>query len=401
MSKAKVIVMSVVEQGLSKAEAARRYDVSWRWVHTLVQRYEAGGLDALEPRSRRPATNPNATDDATRARILELRRTLTAQGLDAGPATIAWHLDHEHLPVPAISTIRRILTAAALVTPEPRKRPRSSLRRFEAEQPNETWQSDFTHWRLADGTDTEILNWLDDHSRLLLWCTAHPRITGQLVVESFTTCINAYGPPASTLTDNGSVYTSRFTGGRNAFEYLLAALEIRQKNGSPGHPQTQGKIERFHRTLKDWLAAQPPAPDLPTLQVQLDVFQALYNTARPHRALGRNTPATAYAARPKARPEGTNTPAHYRLRFDHVGTDGKISIRRAGRMHHLGVGANHRGKAVLVLLDETTATVIDRTTSAVLATNTIDPTRTYWRNNDKEPGRWPGSLTMNDDSTHL
>src|SRR5690554_3850149 len=118
MSKAKVIVMSVVEQGLSKAEAARRYDVSWRWVHTLVTRYEAGGLDALEPRSRRPATNPNATDEATRARILELRRTLTAQGLDAGPATIAWHLDHEHLPVPAISTIRRILTAAALVTPE-------------------------------------------------------------------------------------------------------------------------------------------------------------------------------------------------------------------------------------------------------------------------------------------
>ena len=163
--------MSVVEQGLSKAEAARRYDVSWRWVHTLVTRYEAGGLDALEPRSRRPATNPNATRDATRARILELRRTLTAQGLDAGPATIAWHLDHEHLPAPAISTVRRILTAAALVTPEPRKRPRSSLRGFEAEQPNETWQSDFTHWRLADGTDTEVFNWADDHSRLLLWCT--------------------------------------------------------------------------------------------------------------------------------------------------------------------------------------------------------------------------------------
>ena len=137
MSKAKVIVMSVVEQGLSKAKAARRYDVSWRWVHTLVTRYEAGGLDALEPRSRRPATNPNATRDATRARILELRRTLTAQGLDAGPATIAWPLDHEHLPVPAIPTIRRILTAAALVTPDPRKRPRSSLRGFEAEQPNE------------------------------------------------------------------------------------------------------------------------------------------------------------------------------------------------------------------------------------------------------------------------
>ncbi len=204
MSKTKVIVLSVVEQGLSKAEAARRYDVSWRWVHTLVQRYMADGMDGIEPRSRRPRSNPNTITDQVRTRIIELREKLPADGLDAGPATIAWHLAQEGLHTPSISTIRRIITTAGLVTPEPRKRPRSSLRRFAAEQPNETWQSDFTHWPLADGTDTEILNWLDDHSRYLLSCTAHPRVTGDLVVDTFTTCINTYGPPASTLTDNGS-----------------------------------------------------------------------------------------------------------------------------------------------------------------------------------------------------
>ena len=187
----------------------------------------------------------------------------------------------------------------------------------------------------------------------------------------------------------------------NAFEYLLHALGIQQKNGHPGHPQTQGKIERFHRTLKDWLAAQPPAADLAALQAQLDAFRGLYNTARPHRALGRVTPHDAYHARPKARPAGTTIAGHYRLRFDHVGDNGKISLRRAGRMHHLGVGAAHRGTAVLVLIDETSATVIARTTGEILATCTIDPDRTYWRNNEREPGHWPGSPSMNDDARHL
>ena len=390
MSKAQVVVLSVVEQGLSKAEAARRYGVSWRWVHTLVGRYQAEGMAGLEPRSRRPRTNPRAIPAPVRDRILELRTELTGAGLDAGPGTIAWHLAAEGLEPAAVSTIRRVITAAGLVTPEPRKRPHAALHRFAAEQPNETWQSDFTHWSLADGTDTEVLNWLDDHSRYLLACTAHDRVTGPLVVHSFTTCINTYGPPAATLTDNGSVYTSRFTGGRNEFEYLLHALGIQQKNGHPGHPQTQGKIERFHQTLKRWLAAQPPATDLTALQAQLDTFRELYNTDRPHRALGRATPHTAYHARPKARPAGTTIAGHYRLRFDHVGTNGKISLRRAGRMHHLGVGAAHRGTPVLILIDEHHATVIDRTTGEILATNTIDPTRTHWPNNEREPGRWPG-----------
>ncbi|MGH3957932.1 DDE-type integrase/transposase/recombinase, partial [Mycobacterium sp.] len=126
------------------------------------------------------------------------------------------------LPVPSTSTIRRILHHHGLITPQPRKRPKSSYHRFQADQPNECWQSDFTHWQLSDGTDVEIIDWLDDHSRLLLSLTAFTHVTGHDVVNTFTANVNTYGPPASTLTDNGSVYTSRFTGGRNAFEYLLA-----------------------------------------------------------------------------------------------------------------------------------------------------------------------------------
>lgn len=384
-------MLSVVRQGLSQAEAARRYRVSWRWVHTLVTRFHAGGMDALEPRTRRPVTNPRTIPAPVRQRIIELRGALTGQGLDAGPVTIAWHLEREHLPAPSTSTIRRILHTAGLITPEPRKRPKASLHRFEADQPNETWQSDFTHWHLADATDVEILNWLDDHSRYLLSCTPHQPVTGQDVIDTFTATINTNGPPAATLTDNGSVYTSRFTGGRNGYEYLLHALGIQQKNGHPGHPQTQGKIERFHQTLKLWLAKQDPATTITDLQAQLDTFRDIYNTRRPHRALHRATPAAAYHAGVKALPTGTTIAGHYRLRFDIVDRFGKLTLRRAGRLHHLGIGTTHARTPALILTDETTTTVINRTTGQILATHTIDPDHTYWPNNDREPGRWPGS----------
>ncbi|MDI2099594.1 integrase core domain-containing protein [Klugiella sp. YN-L-19] len=325
-----------------------------------------------------------------RARVIELRVALTGQGLDAGPMTIAWHLEREQLRAPSTSTIRRILHGANLITPEPRKRPKSSYTRFEAAQPNETWQSDFTHWRLADGTDIEILNWLDDHSRFLLSCTAHRPVTGDLVVATFLTATEQHGVPASTLTDNGRVYTARFGGGRNAFEYLLPVLGVRQKNGSPGHPQTQGKIERFHQTLKRWLAAQPAPDTLRELQAQLDRFRDHYNERRPHRGNDRRTPGDRYRATPNARPASPRE-GHFRIRYDHVGSNGKMSLRRAARMHHLGIGAAHRGKRVLALIDETSATVIHLDTGEILSTHTIDPTRSYWRNQQQEPGRWPGS----------
>lgn len=393
-SKHRVVVLKVVAGELSVTAAAAEYGVSRQYLHRLLARYRDEGLDGLDARSRAPLSSPQAVTGRVRDRVVQLRRALTAAGTDAGPVTIAWHLRQEGLTSPSTSTIRRILHTAGLITPEPRKRPKSSYVRFEAAQPNETWQSDFTHWRLADGTDIEILNWLDDHSRLLLSCTAHRPVTGRTVVDTFLTTVDTYGPPASTLTDNGRVYTARHGGGRNEFEYLLAALGIRQKNGAPNHPQTQGKIERFHQTLKRWLAARPRAATVLELQAQLDTFREHYNTARPHRARDGQTPATAYATSPKTAPAGSRPDAaHYRIRYDHVGSNGKISFRRAARMHHLGIGVEHRGKRCILIADEHTVTAIHLDTGEIVATNTIDPTRTYWRNNEKEPGRWPGSLS--------
>lgn len=390
MSRARVAVLKVISNELSVTAAAAEYGYSRRQLQRLLARYRTDGLDGVEPRSRRPHSNSAATPAVVRERILQLRLALTRDGFDAGPVTIAWHLQAEGIRTPSTSTIRRILHAAGLIEPEPRKRPRTSYIRFEAAQPNECWQSDFTHWQLANGTDVEILNWLDDHSRYLLGCTAHKPVTGDIVVNDFIRISTEHGLPASTLTDNGRVYTARHGGGKNAFEYLIAILGITQKNGSPGHPQTQGKIERFHRTLKKWLTQQPAAESLKQLQTQLDEFRDLYNTRRPHRARDRATPATAYTALPKAEPAGAKTPSHYRLRYDRVDKRGAITLRRAGRMHHLGIGANHTGKRVLALADDTTITVIELATGEILSHHDINPEKTYWRNKDRSPGRWPG-----------
>ncbi|UKA53104.1 IS481 family transposase [Arthrobacter sp. FW305-BF8] len=390
MSKQKVIVLAVRNQGLSVADAARRYGVSRRWVHELLRREATGGIAAVEPRSKRPLSNPRRTDDVVTARILALRQELQTAGLDAGPVTIAWHLERENLPAPSTSTIRRILHAAHLITPEPKKRPRTSLHRFEAHQPNETWQSDFTHWPLADGTDTEILNFLDDHSRYLLACTAYRPVTVIAVVTTFLTAAAEYGLPASTLTDNGMVYTTRLAGGkggRNAFEHQLHTLGITQKNGSPSHPQTQGKIERFHQTLKKWLDGQPRAHTLEDLNEQLGKFRHIYNHERPHRALDRRTPATAYTATPKAEPVGARQGDHWRQRIDRVDRFGKLTLRHAGRLHHIGIGRAHAGKHILMLIHDTDVIISDTATATgeIIRELTIDPDRDYQSRQRKTP----------------
>jgi transposase InsO family protein len=386
MSRARVAVLQIVAKQLSVTAAAAEYGISRRHLHRLLDRYREGGLDALEPRSRRPKTTPIATPMVVRERVIELRVTLTADGLDAGPVTIGWHLEQEGRKPPAPATISRILTQAGLITPQPRKRPRSSYTRFEMAQPNEMWQSDFIHWQLADATEVEVLNWLDDHSRFLLSCTAHQPVTGDAVVATFLAAIDDHGAPQSTLTDNGRVYTTRFGGGKNAFEYLLPILGIRQKNGTPGHPQTQGKTERFHQTLQRWLRARPPARTIADLQRQLDEFKEHYNERRPHRALQRKTPGHAYRATPKAVPATNGHAAgHYRLRYDRLDTTGKMSLRRAGRMHHLGVGRAHAGKRVLAFADDHHITVAQLTTGEILSTHQIDPTRSYWPNTQRQP----------------
>ncbi len=379
-SKSQVIILSVLHDGLTPTQAALRFGMSRRQIQRLLARYRQGGLEALELRSRRPKSNPRALTQELRGEIIRLRTDLLAQGLDAGAASIVWHLGQAGLHTPALSTIWRILRAAGLVTPTPSKRPKAYIIRFEAVQPNETWQGDFTHWRLADGSDAQIINWLDDHSRLLLHCSVFKAITGKIVIDTFNECRNTYGTPFSTLTDNGVVYTARFVKGKNGFEYLLSELEIVQKNGSPAHPQTQGKIERFHQTLKKWLSEQESAKDLKELQRQLDEFRTIYNTQRPHKALEMRTPQSSYEATAKATPKVAKDKEHYRVRHDNVDQFGKLSLRRAGKMHHLGVGIEHHFKKVFVVVDHYKVSVVERKTGEVLSRHAIEPTRTYWTN---------------------
>jgi transposase InsO family protein len=376
----RAVVLSVTVEGLSQADAARRFKVSEATVSRWVARYRAEGDAAFEPRSRRPKSSPTALSGEVVGLILELRDDLVLQGLDAGPDTIAWHLAQHHTTHVSISSIRRHLIAAGKVTPQPRKRPRSSYIRFEAALPNETWQSDFTHWRLADGTDTEILTWLDDHARYALSVTAHRRVTGNIVVDTFTETAENTGYPASVLSDNGMVYTARFAfgqGGRNQLETLLGVLGIDQKLSRPNHPTTCGKVERFQQTMKKWLAAQPRAETIADLQEQLDKFLVIYNQHRPHRSLERRTPAIVYNLRPKATPRNAGAGIHIRVRTDTIDNHGKVSLRRAGRMHHIGLGRARKGQPVLLLIADLDIRVVHRNTGEVLAQLTLDPTRGY------------------------
>ena len=188
MSKARLVITAVVVEGRPVGAVAKDYRVARSWVYELVARYRAEGAAAFEPRSRRPKTSPRALPDATVELIIGCRRDLIGQGLDGGPDTIAWILEHRHGLRVGTTTIHRYLRRAGLVTPQPQKRPRSSYVRFQADQPNETWQADFTHFRLAGGRDVEVLSWLDDHSRYALRVTAHVRVTGSIVLDASFSC---------------------------------------------------------------------------------------------------------------------------------------------------------------------------------------------------------------------
>lgn len=395
MSKARVIVAAVVIEGRSKASVARDYGVARSWVHELVRRFEAEGEAGLEPRSRRPLRTPTRTPDDVEDAIIGWRKALADQGLDAGAETIAVHLRAQAGTSPGVSTIWKVLARRGFVSPQPRKRPRSSYVRFQADQPNECWQADFTHVRLRNGCDVEVLNFLDDHSRYLIACRASYVTTSATVVSVFRDAVNDHGIPATVLTDNGAVFTARYRNGRSAFEAELASLRVVMKNSRPYHPQTCGKVERFHQTLKRWLARQPRVTSLPALQAQLDAFRDTYNNTRPHRAIDRRTPATAYASRPKATPGTAVIPDHYRLRNDTVDRHGKVTIRHAGTLHHIGLGRRYAGTPIRLLIHQAHIRIIT-TDGELIRDLTLDPARNY-QPQQKRPQPKPGPSTMSGD----
>jgi len=377
MSLALVVVTAVTVEGRTKAEVARDYGVSRQWVHELCRRFEADGDAGLEPRSRRPRGSPRRTPEGIEDEIVELRKHLAEQGFDVGAQTIAVHLERHHGSAPSVATIWRILCRRGFVTPQPQKRPKSSFVRFEAQMPNERWQQDITHWALADGTDVEILNAIDDHCRFLVASCARGVFKAADVVAVFHDAASTCGFPATMLTDNGAVFTAGPRGGgRCALEVECDLVGIRLHHSSPYHPQTCGKVERFHQTLKKWLAKQEPARTIAELQAQLDQFRAYYNEIRPHRAIGRRTPAEAYAARPKASPTGVRIPAHCRVRRDRIDAGGAVTLRHDSRLHHIKVGRRHARTRVVMLVAGLDVRIVSED-GELLRTLTLDKSRSY------------------------
>ena len=370
------VVDAVVLEGRSPREIARLHGISKSWIYALVARFREGGYGALVARSRRPHSCAHQVSADLEAAIVELRRQLDAAGHDCGATTIRHHLAEHFDHVPSVATIWRVCSRHGLVVPQPQKRPRSSFIRFEAALPNELWQADTTHWQLARGIDVELFNVVDDHSRLLVACDAFLTVKAADVVASFYAAAAAYGYPAALLTDNAAVFSGKSRKGKVLLELELERLHIVAKHSTPYHPQTCGKVERLHQTLKRFLTKQPHPRTLAELQLQLDTFRGYYNQRRPHRALAGRTPLVAFNTRLRARPDGPAPPTQFRVRHDRVDTGGTVTIRYLSRLHHIGVGRAHAGEQVRLLVANKDIRVVTED-GRLLRELTLDPTRDY------------------------
>jgi transposase InsO family protein len=378
MDLGRFLVEAVVLGGASPTQLARSHPISESWLFRLLARYRAGGYAALEPRSRRPKSSPRQTSPEIQRAIVELRRQLADGGLDAGAQTIAYHLRLRFGTSPSRPTIWRILKANGLITPQPHKRPKSSWIRFQAELPNEMWQADSTHWRLGDGNDVEILNLLDDHSRFCLASVALRTVKAPDVLETFYLAAESYGYPAKFLSDNAAVFSGTPRRGRVVLESELDRLGIESRHSSPYHPQTCGKVERFHQTLKRYLDRQAPAESMTHLQFQLDAFRLYYNQQRPHRSVDGRTPFQAFHARLKARPSALDSDVQYRVRRDRLDGGGRVTVRYMGRLRHLYVSYKHKRCPVTLLIAGPHVSVVAED-GAILRELTLDASRNYQR----------------------
>jgi len=378
MQLARFLVEAVVLGKQSPNQLVREHPISRSWFYELLARYRRDGPAALEPRSRRPTACPHQVDQVVVDAILELRADLSAAGLDAGPQTILHHLAGRFDKTPSRVTVWRILKRQGLITPEPHKRPKASFVRFEADLPNELWQTDATEWHLADSTKVEILNFIDDHSRLCLASIALPTVKAADAVQTFYSAVEDYGLPARFLSDNAAVFSGRSRRGRVAVESELDRLGIECVHSTPYHPQTCGKVERFHQTLKLFLTKQAPAQSIPHLQSQLDAFRTIYNQQRPHRALDGRTPLQAFNSRLKAAPSAAQPQLDYRIRRDRLDSGGRVTLRYLSRLRHFHVSYKYRGQPVMLLVAGDHVRVIAED-GALLRELTLDPSRDYQR----------------------
>jgi hypothetical protein len=276
--------------------------------------------------------------------------------------------------VPSDAGIWRVLSRRGFITPDPSKAPKHTGRSFEAERANECWQIDDTGWELADGTAVKIINVVDDRSRVAVSSLAVLACTAAAAFSAFSAGAARWGWPTRLLSDNAKAF-------RNGLAEMLRHLGIAAGHSRPYHPQTCGKVERFHQTLKRYLAAQDPPETLEELQAHLDAFVELYNHHRPHRSLDRQFPAVVWQHAPKSGPAnhplGAPTTVHHLT----VSANGTIAI---GHRYVISLGAAHRRRHVTAVITGTNAHVF--ADGQLLRALTIDPTRRIQPLHDR-PGR--------------
>jgi transposase InsO family protein len=345
------------------AEFCRQHGIKRWFFYDIRRRLRTGGVAAIEPRSRAPHRVANRTPIEVEDAIVEIRKDLIDRGLDAGAATIAGHLEDRGLSVPSETTIWRLLKARGCITPDPSKAPKRALRRFVAARANECWQFDDTAWTLADGDGVKILHVLDDCSRVLIASTVLIESTAARIFDALADSTQRWGWPERVLCDNALAH--------HALHDTFNAFGVATKHGRPYHPQTTGKVERVHRTVKQYLAAHDPAATVEELQAQLDEFRDIYNHHRRHRGIGRRIPAEVWHATPKSGPANqplstTATEVHRVL----VGHNGVAPVTRQWR---ISLGRQHAGSRATVIVTGLACTVIIN--GHVARALTLDPTR--------------------------
>jgi transposase InsO family protein len=362
--------IAVASEGLNVAAFCREHGISRQTFYVWRRRYRTEGPDGLEARSRAPRTSPQRIDPGVEEAIVALRKELTDLGVDDGPGTIQWHLARRGPRVPSRATIWRTLVRRGFVTPEPRKRPKASFRRFEATAPNELWQADVIDWPIATGV-VKVISFLDDHSRVALRVKALPEATSEATWVAFSEASAVWGLPLGQLTDNGLNFSGKLRGFEVHFERQLRAAGVLPKTSRPFHPQTCGKVERFQQTLKRWLRRRPLATNLTDLQTQIDAFVTYYNHHRPHHGIGHLTPTQRWAATPPAINLGTALPGPAHATTATVSPNGVLAVGR----YLIGIGTHQAGQHATIHHDDTHAAVyINHHLVRALA---LDPTRRY------------------------
>jgi transposase InsO family protein len=371
------MVLAAEQPGVKLKDLCAEMHVHRDTLNEWRRRFRAEGIGGLVPRSRRPHRSPNQTPSEVEEAIVRLRKELPVEN---GADVIGWHLRRVgHADVPSDRTIHRVLVRRGQVNPQPQKRPKTAWRRFEFDRPNECWQIDATDWRLADGRPVTVMDVIDDHSRVVasLRAASHGATTG-LALETLFEGGRRWGLPELVLSDNGLCFAGPADGrGASTFETVLATMGIRVVHARPYHPQTCGKIESFHKSLKRWLATQPLATTIEELQAQLDWFADYYNHHRRHGATGEFTPGERHAASDPAQPAAgpvdlpEPTPA-LTITAAAVGRNGTVRI---GQHWRASVGTEHAGRRLTVIRYGHQAVILDSAT--VIARHHLDPDRRY------------------------